>query len=192
MTQEESRPDVHRLLESLSEGKSSAANELMPLVFGELRSLAARLLSRERPGHTLQPTELVNEAFLRLVNQKRVTWQGRTHFFAIGAQAMRRILVDHARSKLRKKRGQRPLRVELTEKLLISSENIEDVLAVDEALEKLAELDPRQARIVELRFFGGLTVAEVAEAIGVSKRTVEAEWTMVRAWLRRELSSPPS
>ncbi len=192
MTQEEPRPDVHRVLESLSEGKSSAANELMPLVFGELRSLAARLLSQERPGHTLQPTALVNEAFLRLVDQKRVSWQGRTHFFAIGAQAMRRILVDHARSKLRKKRGQRPLRVELTEKLLISSENIEDVLAVDEALEKLAELDPRQARIVELRFFGGLTVAEVAEAIGVSKRTVEAEWTMVRAWLRRELSSPPS
>ena len=105
---------------------------------------------------------------------------------------MRRILVDHARSKLRKKRGQRPQRVELTEPLLISTENIEDVIAIDETLKKLAELDPRQARIVELRFFGGLTVAEVAEAIGVSKRTVEAEWTMVRAWLRRELSSTSS
>lgn len=146
-------------------------------------------MRRERPEHTFEPTELVNEAFLRLVDVSRVDWKGRSHFFAVGAQLMRRILVDHARAKLRQKRGGRPHRVELSESLVLTPNNFEDVLALDEALEKLAKFDSRQARIVELRFFAGLTVKEVAEVLDVSKRTVEAEWTVVRAWLRRELSS---
>jgi RNA polymerase sigma factor (TIGR02999 family) len=187
----ESRSEITQILQAAKAGDSSAVNKLMPLVYDELRSLAGRFMSRERPGHTLQPTELVNEAFLRLVDQTRVDWQGRTHFFAVGARVMRRILVDHARSKLRKKRGERPQRVELTEKLTLTTDSLEDVLALDEALEKLNKVDPRQARIVEMRFFGGLTVSEVAEVLNVSKRTVEGEWTMVRAWLRRELSAPP-
>jgi RNA polymerase sigma factor (TIGR02999 family) len=124
------------------------------------------------------------------VDQTRVDWKGRSHFFAIGAQAMRRILVDHARAKLSKKRGQRPVKVELHEDMMISTTRAEDVLALDQALERLTEVDPEQARIVELRFFGGLTVEEVAEVLGVSKRKIEAEWTVTRAWLRRELSAP--
>ena len=184
----ENREEVTRILEAINAGDRSAVDALIPLVYRELRTMAARFLKREHPDHTLQPTELVNEAYLRLVDPKRVPWQGRTHFFFASAQAMRRILVDHARSKLRKKRGGRPQRVELTESLQISSEREGDVLALDEALEKLEKLDPRQARIVELRFFGGLTVAEVAEAMDLSKRTVEREWAMIRAWLRQELS----
>ena len=133
------RAKVARILEEVGAGDRAAVDRLMPLVYDELRSLAGRLLKRERPGHTLQPTELVNEAFIQLVGQNRVQWQGKTHFFAIGAQAMRRILVDHARSKLRKKRGERPQRVELTEPLLLSTDRLEDVLALDEALEKLSE-----------------------------------------------------
>jgi RNA polymerase sigma factor (TIGR02999 family) len=190
-TESQGRSEITRILQAAKAGDASAVNKLMPLVYDELRSLAGRFMSRERPGHTLQPTELVNEAFLRLVDHTRVDWQGRTHFFAVGARVMRRILVDHARSKLRKKRGERPQRVELTEKLTLTTDSLEDVLALDEALEKLNKVDPRQARIVELRFFGGLTVSEVAEVLNVSKRTVEGEWTMVRAWLRRELSAPP-
>jgi RNA polymerase sigma factor (TIGR02999 family) len=184
---ESAQGEVTRILVSISAGDRSAVNRLVPLVYDELRSLAGRFLSRERPDHTLQPTELVNEAYLRLVDQNRVQWQGKTHFFAIGAQAMRRILVDHARSKLRKKRGERPQRVELTESLRISTEHEGDVLAIDEALKRLEKIDADQARIVELRFFGGLTVSEVAEVMDLSKRTVEREWAMIRAWLRREL-----
>ena len=184
---ESSRAEVTRILESVTAGDRSAADQLVPLVYNELRALAGRFLSRERADLTLQPTELVNEAYLRLVDQDRTEWQGKTHFFAIGAQTMRRILVDHARSKLRKKRGARPQRVELTESLRISTERVEDVLALEEALEKLEKMDRRQARIVELRFYGGLTVSEVAKVLDVSKPTVEREWVMIRAWLRREL-----
>ena len=182
-----SRAEVTRILDSINAGDRSAVDQLVPVVYDELRALAGRFLSRERPDHTLQPTDLVNEAYLRLVEQNRTDWQGKTHFFAIGAQAMRRILVDHARSKLRKKRGSRPQRVELNESLRISTEREADVLALEEALEKLEKLDPAQARIVELRFYGGLTVGEVADVLDVSKRTVEREWAMIRAWLRREL-----
>jgi len=182
------RTEVTQALEALNAGDRSAAERLIPLVYRELRSLAAALLRRERPNHTLQPTELVNEAYLRLVDQRRVEWQGKTHFFAIGAQAMRRVLVDHARSRLRRKRGGGARRVEFSENLQISSEREGDVLALEEALKTLEKLDPAQARIVELRFYGGLSVAEVAEVMGRSKRNVEREWTMIRAWLRRELS----
>jgi RNA polymerase sigma-70 factor (ECF subfamily) len=184
--------EITQVLKTIAAGDRAAMDRLMPLVYPDLRALAGHFLRREGAGHTLQPTELVNEAFLRLVDQKRVDWKGRSHFFAIGAQAMRRILVDHARAKLSKKRGQRPIKVELHEDMMISTTRAEDVLALDQALERLTALDPEQARIVELRFFGGLNVEEVAEVLGVSKRKVEAEWTVTRAWLRRELSAPPS
>ena len=179
---------ITAVLEAADRGEEIRADELLPLVYDDLRSLARRYLERENAGHTLQPTALVHEAWMRLVDQSRVQWKGRTHFFAIGAQAMRRVLVDHARGRLRDKRGGGRPRVELNEDVALATERDEDVLAVDEALEKLAKLDERQARIVELRFFGGLSVEEVAQVLGVSKRTVEADWTMLRASLRRELA----
>ncbi len=181
--------EITQVLQTISAGDRSAVDRLMPLVYDDFRSLARHFLGAERPGHTLQATELVNEPFLRLVDIKRVDWKGRSHFFAVGAQAMRRILVEHARAKLRKKRGERPHRVEMSEDLVLTPEKPEDLLAMDEALGKLAKLDERQARIVEMRFFGGLTIEEVAEVLGVSKRTGESEWTMIRAWLRRELTA---
>ncbi len=184
----EEDPRVLVLLSQFANGEESAAEELMPLVYDRLRLLAKKLLGQESPAHTLQPTALVNEAYLRMVGQKQVDWQGKTHFFAIGAKMMRRILVDHARRKLSQKRGGGIRRIELDDDLCVSNRNNEDILAIEEALEKLKELDPRQEQIVELRFYGGMTVAEVAEVLGVSKRTVESEWTMLRAWLRRELS----
>jgi RNA polymerase sigma factor (TIGR02999 family) len=158
------------------------------MLYDELHGQAHRLLSREAKGHTLQTTALLHEAYLRLVAQTRVDWQGRTHFLAIGAQALRRVLVDHARARLRDKRGGGRMRVELNEESLISPERDHDVLAVDAALTRLAAIDERQARVVELRFFAGLTVEEVATALGLSKRTIEGEWTVARAWLRRELA----
>jgi RNA polymerase sigma factor (TIGR02999 family) len=157
-------------------------------VYSELRRLAASYLRRESAGHTLQPTALVHEAFLKLAAQNRVDWQGRTHVLAIGAQAMRRILVDHAKRKGRTKRGGPFHRVAFDASMALSPNRDDDLLAVDEALERLAAIDERQATIVEMRFFGGLSVEEVAQALGLSKRTIENEWTMVRAWLRRELS----
>ncbi|NUQ65069.1 MAG: sigma-70 family RNA polymerase sigma factor [Pirellulales bacterium] len=181
------------ILQAVEAGDRAAVDRLVPLVYTELRALAASHLQRESPGHTLQPTALVHEAFLKLADQQRVHWQGRTHFFAVGAQIMRRILVDHARAKKTARRGAGRLRVPIEEGVTVSPRSEEDVLAVDEALERLAQIDGRQARIVELRFFGGLSVDEVAEAMGISKRTVEREWTAVRAWLRRELAedAPP-
>lgn len=179
---------LNEILAQAGPGHPPVAGQLFPLVYDDLRELASNYLRREKPGHTLQSTALVNEAFLKLIDQTRVNWQGRTHFFAVGAEIMRRILVDHARTKQRQKRGGDRQRIELHDDLQISAQRDEDLLAVDEAIAKLSERDPRQAKIVELRFFGGLTVAEVAEVLGVSKRTVEAEWTMIRAWLRRELS----
>ena len=185
---EDQTSNVAELLDSIESGDKSVAKRLMPLVYDDMRSLAANYLRRESPGHTLQPTALVNEAFLKLVDQTRVEWKGRTHFFAVGAEIMRRILVDHARSKNRQKRGGDHDRIALHDDMQVSKHRDEDLIAVDDAIEKLAKRDVRQAKIVELRFFGGLTVAEVAEVLGVSKRTVEGEWTMIRAWLRRELA----
>ncbi len=178
---------ITRALAEIGRGDRDAADRLFGLLYDEFRSLARRYLSAEGAGHTLQPTALVHEAYLKLIDQTRVEWQGRTHFFAVGAQAMRRILVDHARSRKRVKRGGGRQRIQLDEGVALSPGRDEDLLAVDEVLARLAGVDPRQAAIVELRFFGGLTVEEVAEVLGVSKRTVEAEWTVVRAWLRREL-----
>ena len=189
---EKSTNQVAEILAKVEPGQAPDAEHLIPLVYDELRQLAASYLMRENPGHSLQSTALVNEAFLKLVDQSRVSWQGKTHFFAVGAEIMRRILVDHARTKQRQKRGGDRQRIALHDDLKVSAQRDEDLLAVDEAILKLAERDPRQAQIVELRFFGGLTVAEVAEVLGVSKRTVESEWTMIRAWLRRELSDEDS
>lgn len=179
------RAELTQVLDAIGHGDKPAVERLMPLVYDEMRALAGDYMKRESPGHTPQPTALVNEAFLKLVDQSRVEWTGRSHFFAVGAEIMRRILVDHARAKKRAKRGGDRERIELTEDCQVSPQPGIDLLEIDEAL---AKLDSRQAKIVELRFFGGLTVEEVAAVLGVSKRTVEAEWTMIRAWLRRELA----
>ena len=176
-----------RIVGELLPDDQAAARQLFPVLYGAFHDLARRYLADERPGHTFSPTALVHEAYVKLVNQSRAQWRGRTHFFAVGAQIMRRILVDHARQRQRMKRGGGSIRVELTEQVALSPQRDEDLLAVDEALDKLARLDPRQAMIVELRFYGGMSVADVASVLGVSKRTIESEWTAVRAWLRREL-----
>ncbi|MHC5212604.1 MAG: ECF-type sigma factor [Planctomycetota bacterium] len=180
--------DATLLLEQSSEGRREAADKLMLLVYDELHALAHRQLGREASELTLQTTALVHEAYLRLIDQRRVEWKGRTHFYAIGAQALRRALVDHARGRKREKRGGGRMRLELKDDVALDRGRSEDVLAVDEALDRLAALDARQARIVELRFFGQLDVAAVAEEVGVSKRTVEADWTAAKAWLRREIA----
>jgi RNA polymerase sigma-70 factor (ECF subfamily) len=183
--------DVSDTLALLASGQEEAADRLMPLVYDQMRGLARSMLNQESPGNTLQPTALVNETYLRMADQTRVDWRGKTHFFAIGAKMMRRILVDHARGKKRQKRGGGMHRIPLDDDVRVTNRSDEDVLAIEAALIKLAELDARQAQIVELRFFGGLTVEEVAEVLNVSKRTVESDWTMVRAWLRRELTEEP-
>jgi len=180
--------DVTQILSRIGNGDPTDANRLIALVYDDLRATARKFLQHEAANITLDPTGLVNEAYLKLVDQTRVDWRGKTHFFAVGANVMRRILVDHARGRQRLKRGGGRHRLGLRDDTKISRERDEDLLAVDEAIERLGREDPRQARIVELRFFGGLTVEEVAEVLGVSKRTVESEWTMIRAWLRRELA----
>ena len=164
---------------------------LMPLVYRELRRQAAGYLRKERAGHTLQPTALVHEAYLRLHDQRDVHWQNRAHFFGVAAQAMRRILVDHARGRLRAKRGGADRRVTLTESALVAAERSVDVIDLDAALERLSVLDPRQGRVVELRYFGGLSVEETAEVLEISPATVKREWTMAKAWLHSELKGPP-
>jgi len=180
------------ILKEVKQGDRSAWERLLPMVYGELRQLAANFLRRERNDHTLQPTALVHEAFLKLVDQTHVDWQSRAHFFAISAQAMRRILVDHARQHQAAKRGGGQKRIVLDENLIGETRQVDNLLSLEDALVKLALLDSRQAKIVELRFFGGLSVAEVAEVLQISKRSVEREWTMVRSWLRRELSDNPT
>ena len=179
--------EVTRLLREIKAGRRDAIEDLVPLVYDELRRIAEHHMRREREGHTLQPTALVNEAYMKLVDQTRADWQGRTHFLAVASGAMRRILVDHARGRLRQKRGADRRRVDIEDVLERAADSDENVLYVHEALERLAALDERQAQVVELRFFGGLGVDEVAAALGVSKRTVEGEWTHAKAWLRREL-----
>lgn len=179
--------NITLLLKQWSAGDRKALDQLTPLVYEELRQQAARYLRRERPGHTLQTTALIHEAYLRLIDVKDVQWQGRTHFFAIAANLMRRILVDHARRRDAEKRVGPHFRLTLDEALLVAKETDVDLLAVDEALDRLAAIDPQQARVVELRFFSGLTVEETATALGISAKTVKRDWSVARAWLRREM-----
>ncbi len=180
--------ELTALLKRASAGDNKAVSRLLPLVYADLKRRAGGALRGSRPGHTLQATALVHEAFLKLIDQTRVDWQGRAHFFAIASQLMRRVLVDHARARARVKRGGREVRVELDETVAtITTTNDADVLEIDRALEQLREEDPQQADLVMMRFFGGLSVEECAEVLGISKRSAEAEWTMAKAWLRREL-----
>lgn len=168
-------------------GDQAALDKLMPLVYDELRRLANNYLRREAAGHTLQPTALVNEAYLRLVGQK-TNWQNRAHFFAISAKLMRRILVDHARQRQAVKRGgSEQQRISITSAETIMKQPAIDLLALNEALDELARMDPQQGRIVELKFFGGLSIEETAEVLGISHATVERDWKVARAWLRRQL-----
>lgn len=177
--------DVTQLLLDWSKGDQSALDKLMPVVYDELRQLARRYMSRERPDHTLQVTALIHEAYLRLVNQKRARWQNRAQFFGIAAQLMRRILVDHARCRNFQKRGGQKL--PLDEALALSANRSKDVLALDEALQRLASIDPRKSRVVELRYFGGLTLEEIADTLNISAPTVMRDWRLAKAWLRQEL-----
>lgn len=190
-----SQDHVTRILSDLQSGHRSAAEQLLPLVYDELRVLADRFLQRERRDHTLQPTALVHEAYLKLVHQDRVQWKGRAHFYAIAAQAMRRILINHARAHQADKRGGEHERLTLSDENLSPSDHDDgamgtepiDLIALNDALERLERLDERQCRVVELRFFGGLTVEEAAEALGVSPRLVKLDWRMARAWLYQQL-----
>jgi RNA polymerase sigma factor (TIGR02999 family) len=180
--------EVSQLLQAWSDGNEEALDKLIPLVYEELHRLARHYMSGERAGHTLQTTELVNEAYVRLVDWKNVRWQNRAHFFGVAAQMMRRILVDFARSRHYAKRGGETRRVSLAEAAVVSTERGEDFIALDDALESLAAIDSRKGRIVELRFFGGLSVEETAEVLKISSRTVMREWSLAQAWLYRELS----
>jgi RNA polymerase sigma factor (TIGR02999 family) len=177
-----------QLLIDWSNGDQSAFDKLMPLIDEELRRLAHRYMSRERAGHTLQTTALVNEAFVRLVNRKNVNWQNRAHFFGLAAQLMRTILVDHARSHACAKRGGGAFKLELDDALVVSQKKAVEVIALNDALNELVRLDPQQSRIVELRFFGGLTVEETAEVLHLSPATIKREWSTAKAWLYHELS----
>ncbi|HEX3321407.1 MAG TPA: sigma-70 family RNA polymerase sigma factor [Terriglobales bacterium] len=180
-------PDVTRLLIEWTGGSQHAMEELLPLVYDELRRLAGSYLRRERSDHTLQSTALVHEAYLRMVDQRNVTWQGRAHFFAIAAQMMRRILVDHARGRDAAKRGSGACKITLDEGLLAPAERDINLVALDQALEMLAKLDPKQARIVELRFFAGLSIEDAAEILKISPATVKREWAMAKAFLTRQM-----
>jgi RNA polymerase sigma factor (TIGR02999 family) len=186
----DSRPptaDITQLLLAWTDGRRDALDELLPLVYHELHRIAARYLRRESGDHTLQPTALVNEAYLRLIDQRRVRWRNRAHFYGVAAEIMRRILVDHARGQRAAKRGGGGERLPLADAEAEAAGSDVDIVALDEALRRLAAFDAQQARIVELRYFGGLTIDEVAEVMGISAATVVREWTIAKAWLRAEI-----
>jgi RNA polymerase sigma factor (TIGR02999 family) len=184
----DSSVDVTLLLQAWSEGDEEALHKLMPLVYEALHSAARRYMAHERPGHTLQTTALIHETYLRLVGVREVKWQSRAHFLAICAQLMRRILIDFARSRASKKRRGVAPHVDLDEALLVSAEPDFDLVALDEALKRLAQVDERQSKVVELRFFGGLSVKETAEVMRISGDTVMRDWKLAKVWLFRELS----
>jgi RNA polymerase sigma factor (TIGR02999 family) len=184
----EDRSRATRLLSASMAGDKRAAEELIPLVYDDLRALAQKHLKRENPGHTLQATALVNEAYLRLIDAQPEGWNGKTHFFAVAAASLRRVLVDHARAKRTKKRGGDAQRVSVLDPAASATVPAIDLLALDEALKRLAATKPRHARLVELRFFGGLEVEEAAAILGVSKETAKVDWRFARAWLNRELA----
>jgi RNA polymerase sigma factor (TIGR02999 family) len=181
--------DVTQLLAAMGSGDPAAANELFPLVYRELRALAGSLFRQQRSDHTLQPTALVHDAYLRLVDQTNPQFSGRAHFFAVAAKAMRQILTDHARRKAALKRGGAHQQISLDRAVAESPQSAIDILALDEALTRLTALDDRKCRVVELRFFGGLTNEAVAEVLGVSRATVVEDWTVARAWLRSQLGA---
>lgn len=183
--------EITQLLVSWSNGDQAAATKLMPLVYNELRRLAKSYLRRERLNHTLQPTELVHEAYLRLVDQQSVSWQNRAQFFGMAATLMRHILVDHARERRAAKRQGKDYALSLSQADRFSRQPDVNLLALDDALKDLAAIKPQHSRIVELRFFGGLTIEETAAVLGISHATVEREWSFARAWLRREISRVP-
>jgi RNA polymerase sigma factor (TIGR02999 family) len=180
---------ITRMLQEWNDGKREIINDLMPLVYDELHRQAKRYLSRERVDHTLQTTALIHEAYLKLIDQRNVEWESRTHFYAIAAQAMRRILVDYARTQKREKRGGNNINLPLDEALQVAGKEVKtiDLIALDEALTRLAERDERQARVVELRYFADLTLDDTAIALGVSRATAALDWSMAKSWLFREL-----
>jgi RNA polymerase sigma factor (TIGR02999 family) len=184
----DSSPGITELLLAWNEGDESALERLMPLVYAELRRMARRYMAGESPGHTLQTTALVNEAYLRLIDQRKVRWRNRAHFYGVSAQLMRRILVDMARSRRYQKRGGHARKVALDDGHTMVKERDQDLVALDDALKTLADLDPRKARVVELRFFGGLSVEETAGVLDVSTDTVTRDWNAAKAWLYREVS----
>src|SRR5271157_3765211 len=179
--------DVTILLAELKKGDKEAASKLIPIVYDELRRLAGSYMRNERSDHTLQATALVHEAYLKLIEQRSVDWQSRAHFLGVAAQLMRRILIDHARGHSRQKRGGEQKKVSLDEAFVFSEKQADELLAVDDSLNRLAEIDPRQARVVELRFFGGLSVEEAAEVLGVSPKTIKRDWSVAKAWLYADL-----
>jgi len=180
--------EVTRLLQAWGNGDKAAFDRLVPVVYDELRRLANHYIGRERPGQTLQTTALVHEAYTRLVDYKRMRWQDRAHFFAVAAQVMRRILVERARSRQASKRGGAAVKVSLAGAAAASAEPAADILALDEALKELAALDPRKSQLIELRFFGGLSIEGTAEVMGISPTTVQREWRVARSWLYRAIS----
>ena len=181
--------EVTQLLAKLSAGDSEASARLITLVYSELRAMAGRCMRRERPDHTLQATALVHEAYFRLAGQDQVQWQDRAHFFGIAALVMRRVLLDYAREHRAKKRSGAATRVTLDDALLVTEDHLEDVLMLDESLKKLAAVDPQQSRLVELRFFAGMTVEETSEVMGISTATVKREWSHAKAWLSRAMKA---
>jgi RNA polymerase sigma-70 factor, ECF subfamily len=184
--------EITELLAEVRDGKTAAKSRLAVLVYDELHRIASCYMRRERPDHSLQATLLVDDAYLNLVNQEDRNWQNRSHFFAVAAQLMRRILIDHARNRNAAKRGGGRPEVQLDDALVIAEDKFEELLAVDQALTHLAEVDPRLAQIVEMRFFAGLTEDEIAEALGISLRTVKRDWQVAKAWLHGELSGIPT
>jgi RNA polymerase sigma factor (TIGR02999 family) len=185
-----SSKEVTQLLADWRGGNNQALEELMPLVYKELHRLADHYLRRERVGHTLQATALINEAYLRIINQDEVNWQNRSHFFGVAAQMMRRILVDHARSHLYAKRGGGAQKLTINEALDVPQQERDlDLVALDDALQRLEQIDPQQSKIIELRFFGGLTIEETAEVLGISPATIKRDWNWAKAWLYRELKN---
>jgi RNA polymerase sigma factor (TIGR02999 family) len=180
--------EITTLLARVSAGQKEAIDDLMPIVYAELRKVAARCIAVERPGHTLQPTALVHEVYFRLVGQKEIEWKNRAQFFAISAQIMRRVLLDYARRHQALKRGGLRQKITLDENMAIAVDRLSDFIVLDEALSRLAAVDPDQARLVELRFFGGLTVEQTAHVLGISTATVKREWSSARAWLRKEMA----